>query len=454
VIEEARASDSITVVGAGLAGSLLAMLLARRGLCVDVYERSADPRQAADTAGRSINLALSTRGLYALEQVGLAEAAKQCSIPMRGRMIHTLDGAVRFQPYGKDDSEVLYAISRAGLQNTLLDAAEAYPDVRIRFQERCLGVTCSTGDLYLRNEATGRERTLPQCRIIGADGSASAVRSAMLSTARVNVAQDYLEHGYKELTIPPGPRGTFQLDPHALHIWPRGAYMLIALPNTDGSFTGTLFLPFSGDCSFASLSSTAAIVDFFQRQFPDVVPLMPDLVDTFRAHPTGSLVTIKCAPWHIADVVLLLGDAAHAIVPFFGQGMNCAFEDCTYLDAYLDQYGPHAWGRIFAALTDSRKVHTDAIADMAVMHYIEMRDRVADPKFLLQKQIEQELEKRYPEVYIPQYSLVTFHRIPYAVARDKGRAQARILQALSATADSLDAVDWAKAERLVRQELL
>lgn len=445
----ARALDAITVVGAGLAGSLLAMLLAKHGLGVDVYERRADPRQTAGDGGRSINLALSTRGIYALEQVGLAAAAKRCSIPMRGRMIHTLDGAVRFQPYGKDDSEVLYAISRASLQNILLDAAETYPDVRIRFQERCLGVTCSTGELHLRNAATGREQTLPPGRIIGADGAASAVRNAMLSAAHVSVVQDDLEHGYKELSIPPGPRGAFQLDPHALHIWPRGAYMLIALPNTDGSFTCTLFLPFSGDCSFASLSSTTAIVDFFQRQFPDVVPLMPELVDTFRTHPTGALVTIKCDSWHSADIVLLLGDAAHAIVPFFGQGMNCAFEDCTCLDAYLAQYGPDAWGRIFAAMTDSRKVHTDAIADMAVMHYLEMRDRVADPKFLLQKQIEQELEKRYPGVYISQYSLVTFHRVPYAVARDRGQAQGHILEALSATADSLDAVDWAKAERLV-----
>ena len=446
-------SESITIVGAGLAGSLLAMFLARHGLRVEVYERRPDPRQVADHAGRSINLALSTRGLYALEQIGLAETATHSSMPMRGRMIHTLDGTVRFQPYGKDDSEVLYAISRAGLQNTLLDATEAYPNIRITFQERSLGLTCSTGELHLRHEVTGRDRTLPPSRIIGADGSASAIRNAMLSTPRFNFSQDTLEHGYKELTIPSGPQGAFQLDPHALHIWPRGTYMLIALPNTDGSFTCTLFLPFSGAWSFASLSSKTAIVDFFQRQFPDVVPLIADLVDSFLAHPTGSLVTIKCYPWHLADLVLLLGDAAHAIVPFFGQGMNCAFEDCTYLDTCLTQYGPD-WGRVFAAMTDGRKIHTDAIADMAVMHYLEMRDRVADPKFLLQKQIEQELERRYPEVYIPQYSLVTFHRIPYAVARDKAQAQERILQDLSAAIDSFDAVDWDKAERLITQDLL
>jgi kynurenine 3-monooxygenase len=450
---DALASDAITVVGAGLAGSLLAIFLAKHGLCVDVYERRPDPRQVADHSGRSINLALSTRGLYALEQVGLAEAAKHCSIPMRGRMIHTLDGVVRFQPYGKDDSEVLYAISRASLQNILLEATETYPDIRLTFQERCLGVTCSTGEIHLHHEATGRERTLPPSRVIGTDGSASAIRTAMLSTPRFNFSQDCLEHGYKELTIPPGPQGTFQLDQHALHIWPRGTYMLIALPNTDGSFTCTLFLPFTSDWSFASLSSTTAILDFFQRQFPDVVPLMPDLVDTFMTHPTGSLVTIKCSPWHLGEIILLLGDAAHAIVPFFGQGMNCAFEDCTYLDACLAQYGPD-WGQVFAAMTDTRKVHTDAIADMAVMHYIEMRDRVADPTFLLQKQIELALEKRYPEVYIPQYSLVTFHRIPYAIARDKARVQERILQELSASIDSLDAVDWAKAERLITQALL
>ena len=444
--------DQLTLVGAGLAGSLLAILLARRGLQVELYERRPDPRRVSDPAGRSINLALSTRGLHALQQVGLAEAIKRDSIPMRGRMIHSLDGAVRFQPYGKDDSEVLYAISRADLNKTLLDAADDHAGVQMFFQHRCLGVNCTTGELHLRQETTGHARSLPAGRIIGTDGSASALRVSMLSTPRFNFSQNYLEHGYKELTLPPAPDGTFQLDQHALHIWPRNAYMLIALPNTDGSFTCTLFLPFEGEVSFASLASPQHVSDFFHRQFPDVAPLIPNLVDTFFSHPTGALVTIKCAPWHIADKILLLGDAAHAIVPFYGQGMNCAFEDCSYLDQCIAQYGPD-WEQIFFTYERLRKQHTDAIADMALAHYIEMRDRVADAKFLLQKQIELELEKRYPETFIPQYALVTFHRTPYAVARDQGARQERILQELSASIDTIDALDWDTADRLITSEL-
>jgi kynurenine 3-monooxygenase len=261
-----------------------------------------------------------------------------------------------------------------------------------------------------------------------------------------------LAHGYKELTIPPTPHGSFQLDPHALHIWPRGTYMLIALPNLDGSFTCTLFMPFAGAVSFEALSTSATITAFFQQQFPDVLPFMPHLVDDFMANPTGSLVTIKCAPWHDRDHLLLLGDAAHAIVPFFGQGMNCAFEDCTELDACIEAAAPD-WECVFSTFFRRRKPNTDAIADMAVDHYIEMRDRVADPHFLLQKQIEQELARRFPEHYTPQYSLVTFRRLPYAQAREQTRIHERILQQLSANINHLEQVDWQQAERLMQREL-
>jgi kynurenine 3-monooxygenase len=445
-------SDAITIVGAGLAGSLLAIFLAKRGIRVDMIERRPDPRHMTTSAGRSINLALSTRGLHALNQVGLADVIRQQSVIMRGRMIHTLDGDVTFQPYGKDETEVLYAVSRHDLQCQLLRAAENYADVSIAFQQRCIGANSATGELCLRHEVTAQECRRPPGCVIGTDGSASAIRHAMLTTPRFNFSQTYLEHGYKELTIPAGPHGTYQLEPHALHIWPRRAYMLIALPNLDGSFTCTLFLPFDGEPSFAHLTSDAAIRHFFHTQFPDVVPLIPDLAESFISNPTGSLVTIKCEPWYIADRLLLLGDAAHAIVPFFGQGMNCAFEDCTVFDACIETYGTD-WARVFAAFSAARKPNTDAIADMAVAHYIEMRDRVADPHFLLQKQIEQELAKCYPQQYITQYALVTFHRIPYAEARDRAQVQDHILQELSASIVCLDAVDWAKAERLITQEL-
>ena len=445
-------SDAITIVGAGLAGSLLAMFLAKRGIRVDMIERRPDPRHMTTSAGRSINLALSTRGLHALNQVGLADVIRQQSVIMRGRMIHPVDGDVTFQPYGKDETEVLYAVSRHDLQCQLLNAAEHDADVSIAFQQRCIGANSATGELRLRHESTAQECLHPPGCVIGTDGSASAIRYAMLTTPRFNFSQTYLEHGYKELTIPAGPNGTFRLQPHALHIWPRGSYMLIALPNLDGSFTCTLFLPFDGEASFANLTSDAAIRHFFHTQFPDVVPLIPDLAAAFTKHPTGSLVTIKCEPWHVADRLLLLGDAAHAIVPFFGQGMNCAFEDCTVFDACIETYGAD-WEHVFAAFSAARKPDTDAIADMAVAHYIEMRDRVADPHFLLQKQIEQELAKRYPEQYITQYALVTFHRIPYAEARDRAQVQEHILQELSASIACLDAVDWAKAERLITQKL-
>jgi kynurenine 3-monooxygenase len=442
----------ITLIGAGLAGSLLAIFLARRGFQVDIYERRPDMRLVDMSAGRSINLAMSTRGVHALQQVGLYDAIQPLVVAMRGRVIHPLDGPLAFQPYGQDDSEVLQAISRADLNSVLMNAAEIYPGVRIFFTEQCRDIQVSTGELTLYNTVQRTERRLQAAHVIGTDGSASAIRTSLQSVGRFNFSQDYLEHGYKELTIPPGPNVTFQIEPHALHIWPRGTYMLIALPNLDGSFTCTLFLPFTGENSFDSLASPERVMSFFQRQFPDAVPLLPDLVEQFFAHPTGALVTIKCSPWYVSDKVLLLGDAAHAIVPFYGQGMNCAFEDCTVLDACIAQHAPD-WQRIFQTFAQARKEHTDAIADMAVSHFLEMRDRVADAKFLLQKGLELELERRYPDVFVPTYSMVTFRRTPYAVARRKGEVQEQILQELCATVDCLDDIDWAHAERLITQHL-
>jgi kynurenine 3-monooxygenase len=445
-------APTITLIGAGLAGSLLAIFLARRGFHVEIYERRPDLRQVDSSAGRSINLAMSTRGIHALQQVGLYDAIEALAIPMRGRVIHLLDGPLAFQPYGQNATEVLQAISRTDLNKALLNTAEAYPGVRLFFAEHCRGIQVRTGELTLYNAARHTEHRRQTTHVIGTDGAASAIRTSLLSVGRFNFSQDYIEHGYKELTIPPGPEGAFQLDKHALHIWPRGTYMLIALPNLDGSFTCTLFLPFEGENSFDSLSAPEKVCAFFQQQFPDAVPLLPDLVEQFFAHPTGALVTIKCFPWSVADKVLLLGDAAHAMVPFFGQGMNCAFEDCTYLDACIEQYAPD-WQRVFHTFTQQRKEHTDAIADMAVSHFIEMRDRVAEAKFLLQKRLELELERRYPGVFVPRYAMVTFHRIPYAEARRKGDVQEQILQELCADIDCLDDLDWEHAERLITQHL-
>lgn len=365
--------------------------------------------------------------------------------------MHSPQSELAFQPYGKDESEVINSISRAELNITLMDAAESQ-GVKIHFQQRCTGMELTTGALRLRDEQSGNERTVEAGVVIGCDGSASAVRNAMLRPNRFNFSQQYLDYGYKELTIPSDAGGKHVLEVHALHIWPRGNYMLIALPNVDRTFACILFLPFQGQDSFEPLNTPAAVREFFQARFPDAVPLMPDLTDNFFANPTGSMVTIKCSPWHVEGRMLLLGDAAHAIVPFFGQGINCGFEDCSVLLELIDRHGAD-WNRVFAEFEQSRKVNTDAIADLAVENFVEMRDRVADPRFLFRKKVELALEAKYPKLFVPKYSMVTFHRIPYATALQRGRVQERILVELCTKADRVEDLDWNEADRLIRSGL-
>lgn len=439
----------VTLIGAGLAGSLLAIYLAQKGLEVEVYERRPDMRLTDISAGRSINLALSTRGIHALDEVRLKEKIMQIAIPMKGRMMHAPDGELSFHRYGKDDTEVINSVSRGDLNRHLMAAAEKH-GVHIHFNLKCTGMDFRTGELELQNEENSETQTLQPSTVIGTDGSASAIRTDMLKVGRFNFSQDYLEHGYKELTIPPGQNGEFLLEKNALHIWPRKRYMLIALPNLDGSFTCTLFFPFEGEPSFTTLQTERDVLSFFETQFPDAVPLMPTLVEDFFSNPTGSLVTIKCQPWHIDGQACLLGDAAHALVPFFGQGMNCAFEDCTVFNECLEQHTGD-WNTTFKAFEARRKEHTDAIAEMALENYFEMRDHVANPKFLLKKELEFALEERFPDRFIPRYSMVSFHRIPYAIARQRGEIQARILDELTADIDGLEDVDWQQAETLVQK---
>jgi kynurenine 3-monooxygenase len=446
----------VTIIGAGLAGSLLAVMLARRGFHVQAIDRRSDPRRGPVEGGRSINLALSTRGIHALRQIGLVHDIMKVAIPMKGRMIHPLSGPLNFQRYGKDDSEVIYAISRAHLNLTLLSTAAAHSEVALEFDTRLTGMDFHAGEIILQDETSGREYGRPVATVIGTDGSASALRLSLQQTGRFNLSQQYLDYGYKELTLPAGPGGTFLLEKNALHIWPRGSYMLIALPNIDGSFTCTFFFPFEGPLSLASLDSHEKVKAFFTEQFPDAVALMPDLVEEYHAHPTGAMVTIKCEPWLYEGRMALLGDAAHAIVPFFGQGMNCAFEDCTVLDACLEHAAaeqrtskPLDWQKIFREYESARKPNTDAIADLAVENFVEMRDLVAQPKFQLKKKIEQALQTRYPDIFVPKYSMVTFHRIPYAVALERGRVQDRILDELADGIDRPEQLDYSKAERLV-----
>ena len=445
------ALGKITLIGAGLNGPLLAILLMQRGFAVEIYERRPDMRRVRMSAGRSINLALSTRGIHALQQAGLWERMRNIIIPMKGRMMHSVAGALTFQPYGQNEAEVINSISRLELNIALIDAAEEQ-GATIHFNRRCTGYDWKTGTIRLRDEETGKETTLEAEVVIGCDGSASSIRAEMLRMNRFNFSQQYLDYGYKELTIPAGPRGEHLLETHALHIWPRGNHMLIALPNIDGTFACILFLPFEGADSFADLTTPAQVDQFFESRFPDAVPLMPQLAENYFANPTGAMVTIKCSPWHVEGKALLLGDAVHAIVPFFGQGLNCGFEDCSCLVELLDQDGAD-WPRVFAKFENERKVNTDAIADMAIENFTEMRDRVADSRFLFRKRVELALEQRYPQLFVPKYAMVTFHRIPYSVALARGAVQDRMLAELCESIDRVEDLDWDKANRLISRDL-
>lgn len=441
-------AGKITLIGAGLNGPLLALGLVERGVEVEIYERRPDMRRVKISAGRSINLALSTRGIHALTEAGLWEKMQPIIIPMKGRMMHSPDSKLTFQAYGKDESEVINSVSRAELNMALLNAAEAQ-GVKIHFERRCTGIRFKDRQLSLRDEGSGKESNVEYEVVIGCDGSASAIRQAMLRLNRFNFSQEYLNYGYKELTIAAGPRGKHVLETNALHIWPRGNYMLIALPNSDGTFACILFLPFEGADSFEGLTTKAMVREFFQARFPDVVPLMPDLSESFFANPTGAMVTIRCSPWHVEGQALVLGDAAHAIVPFFGQGINCGFEDCTVLLELLDLYGAD-WEKVFREFEKARKVNTDAIAEMAIDNFVEMRDRVGDRRFLLQKQVELALEARYPQQFVPKYAMVTFHRIPYSTAFQRGQVQERILVELCQGIERVSDLDWKKADALIR----
>jgi kynurenine 3-monooxygenase len=442
-----RSTPEITLVGAGLAGSLLAVFLARRGHRVALLERRPDPRIAGAAGGRSINLALANRGIAALEEVGAMDTVRSALIPMVGRMLHDEEGRLKLIPYGNKPHEVIYSVSRGGLNELLLDAAERTGKVSIRFDATVGGVDF------------GNRRVLPQGMpydvLIGTDGSASPVRGAILERTGGWLDEAPLGHGYKELTIPAGTAGVgggFRMEKNALHIWPRGEYMLIALPNADGSFTATLFLPQTGEESFEVLTTPDAVRALFERRFADAIPLMPRLVEDFFGNPTGHLETIRCAPWSFEDHALVLGDAAHAIVPFHGQGMNAAFEDCSAFDRCLaDPDRP--WSEVFAEFESLRRPNTDAIADMALENYVEMRSTVREPKFQLKKELSFRLEERHPDRFIPRYSMVMFHTLPYAEAQRRGAIQEGILDELTSGAASADEVDFERADRLIEERL-
>ncbi|HEY9363774.1 MAG TPA: NAD(P)/FAD-dependent oxidoreductase [Chitinophagaceae bacterium] len=423
---------NITIIGAGLVGSLLSIYLSRRGHKVRVYERRSDMRNEAVEAGRSINLALSDRGINALKKVGIADDVLSISIPMPGRLIHNVDGSTVFQPYGKKN-QAINSVSRSELNKKLMTIAEQN-GVEIFFNQKCSSID------WAKNEIVFEHNLQPHPFhfqiLFGADGAFSATRlQHMLHHEKFDYQQYYIDCGYKELSIPPGTKGDFLLEKNALHIWPRKEYMLIALPNNDGSFTGTLFFPFEGELSFKNLDTAEKVSVFFNETFSDTVSLIPDLTRQFFNNPVSSLVTVKCFPWVREDKFALIGDAAHALVPFFGQGMNCGFEDCLILDGLMATHGDN-WHQVLNRYQRLRKPDADAIADMAVNNFFEMREKTADPVFLLQKKIEASLHEKFPGDWIPAYSQVTFSpQIRYSEAMKQGQKQEAIMQEFMKRAD-------------------
>jgi kynurenine 3-monooxygenase len=459
----------VIIVGAGLAGSLLSIYLARRGMQVDVYEARGDMRNEEVAAGRSINLALSDRGIAALRGVGMDEYMLAEAVPMYGRMIHSLSGETKLLPYSGRQGEYINSVSRSGLNIALINEAEKHPGINFIFTERCADFDVASGEVTFTSGRTARGDT-----VIATDGAGSAVRQSMeRRMPAFESSSVFLEHGYKELHIPPGPNGEFLLEKNALHIWPRHQFMMIALPNSDGSFTCTLFLArksepgavatgavISGSeergatspvaiapgtdssrhAAFDQLNRPEDVLDFFSREFPDALELMPTLVEDFFDNPTGELGTLKCWPWNVEGKALLLGDAAHAVVPFYGQGMNCAFEDVRVLDSLIDEHGA-SWGHIYEEYGQLRKINTDAIADMAEENFYEMRDRVADPVFQRKRELETKLEQKYPD-YFSKYSMVTFREdLPYSSAKAKGNEQDRLLMGICARVEDVNALD-------------
>ncbi len=454
------AKQKVTIIGAGLSGSLLAIYLAKRGIETEVYEARGDMREETMSAGRSINLALSNRGIAALKEVGMDEFMLAEAVPMFGRMIHAVDGQTKLLPYSGRKGEFINSVSRSGLNIALMNEAEKYAEVKFFFNEKCVDFDCKSGETKFESGKTVKGDTL-----FATDGAGSIVRNAMsVNVAGFEYSVEFLEHGYKELHIPPSKTGDFQLKKNALHIWARHSFMMIALPNFDGSFTCTMFNAHKGENSFEGISSRGltqinadkkidfalsalsaksaanSLIAFFETNFADAIPLMPTLVQDFFANPIGNLGTIKCFPWNFGGKALLIGDAAHAIVPFYGQGMNASFEDCRLLNGLIGEHGTD-WEKVFDEFCRVRKPNTDAIADMAVENFYEMRDAVADPIFQRKRELETKLEQTFSD-YFSKYSMVTFREdLPYSVAKEKGNAQDKLLMEICTDVENVHELD-------------
>lgn len=447
-------SKHIAIVGAGLVGSLLACYLSKRGYRVSVFERRSDMRVAGYVGGRSINLALSHRGWKALKKIGLDKEVEPITIPMKGRVIHDLKGNTSFFPYGTVE-QAIYSVSRGDLNKIMVEKADSFPQVDFHFDERCAHIDFSANRVVFENTATKKHQTLDSDLIFGADGAYSQVRYQMQLTPDFNIHQQHEPYGYKELHIPPGPAGEHLIEKNALHIWPRGNFMMIALPNMDGSFTVTLFNSFSGENSFAQLKDEKSVNDFFQNFFPDAVPLMPDISKHYFENPTSSLVTIRCYPWRHKNTCLI-GDAAHAIVPFYGQGMNCGFEDVNELDDLMNTLGED-WDALLDTFQKQRKPNGDAILDLALHNYIEMRDLSGREDFQLRTKIEKKIAETFPDKFMTHYSMVTFSDLSYAEAKHRGEKQNELLDELMRLSDIATIWDSAlvlqKAEKWINENL-
>lgn len=429
--------QKVIIIGAGLSGSLLAIYLAKKGIEVDVYESRDDMRKTETAAGRSINLALSDRGIAALREVGMDEYMLAEAVPMLGRMIHAVDGQTKLLPYSGRAGEYINSVSRSGLNVALMNEAEKYAGVKFYFNHRCIDFDADSGEILFE-----KGNSIKSATVIATDGAGSVIRNEMLHGAvqRFDFSQKWLEHGYKELHIPPDENGDFIIEKNALHIWARRSFLMIALPNFDGSFTCTLFLSHTGENSFEQLTDEKSLLKFFQTNFADAIPIMPTLVEDFFVNPIGNLGTIKCFPWNVGGKSLLLGDSAHAVVPFYGQGMNCSFEDCRVLNQLIETHGTN-WETVFTEYGKQRKENTDAIAEMAVENFYEMRDAVANPVFVRKRELETKLEHTFPD-YFSKYSMVTFREdLPYSVAKRRGNAQDKLLMEICAEVDNVSEID-------------
>ncbi|MDQ3636057.1 MAG: FAD-dependent monooxygenase [Acidobacteriota bacterium] len=450
------ARKKVIIIGAGLSGSLLSLYLAKRGIKTEVYESRGDMRLEEMSAGRSINLALSDRGIRALKEVGMDEYMLESAVPMYGRLIHSLDGERKLLPYSGREGEYINSVSRGGLNIALINEADNYEESTFYFNQKCVDFDCESGEALIENSETGEKKRVKGDTLIATDGAGSAVRRAMMNSRcidRFNYSQSYLEHGYKELSIPSKSEfvgelpklsdkaeGEFLMEKNALHIWARHQFMMIALPNFDGSFTCTLFLAYKGEKGFDNLNDEASLMKFFEKNFADAISLMPNLVDEFFTNPTGNLGTIKCFPWNVGGKSLLLGDSAHAIVPFYGQGMNASFEDCRIFDELLEKHGTD-WEKVFEEYSEQRKINTDAIAELALENFYEMRDSVADPVFVKKRELETKLEHTFPD-YFSKYSLVTFREdIPYSEAKKRGNAQNELLMKICENVGDVSEID-------------